>query len=106
MTKPRDLTDRLSADVWAELANAVAVLDQHGPAVAEALRQLDQATTAAWNAVRSVEPTDDEWRVVLRATGTHRGWQIAYRLVSVIDRRGQGLQADYPPEPSEPTEPT
>jgi hypothetical protein len=94
MTEPRDLTHLVSVDVRAALANAVAVLEQHGPAVTDALRQLDQATTAAWNAVSSVEPTDDEWRLVQRATGIHRGWEAAYRLVSTLDPPGQGLRAD------------
>ena len=94
MTEPRDLTYLVSVDVRAALANAVAVLEQHGPVVTEALRQLDQATTAAWNAVKPVEPTDDEWRLVQRATGMHRGWEAAYRLVSTLDPPGQGRRAD------------
>ena len=81
MTEPRDLTDLIPNDVRAELAVAVAVLEQHGPAVTEALRQLDQATTAAWQALGPVEPTEDELRLVERATGIDRGWQAAYRLV-------------------------
>jgi hypothetical protein len=94
MTEPRDLAHLVPVDIRAALANAVAVLEQHGPVVTEALRQLDQATTAAWNAVSSVAPTDDEWRLVQRATGIHRGWEAAYRLVSTLDPPGQGLRAD------------
>jgi hypothetical protein len=60
MTEPRDLTDLVPNHVRADLAVAVAVLEQHGPAVTQALRQLDQATTAAWQALNPVEPTDDE----------------------------------------------
>ena len=94
MTQPRDLTYLVSADVRAAVATAVATLEQHGPVVTEALRQLDHATTAAWNAVRSAAPTDDEWRLVQRATGISRGWEAAYRLVSTLDPPGQGRRAD------------
>ena len=90
MTEPRDLTDLVPNHVRADLAVAVAVLEQHGPAVTEALRQLDQATTAAWQALNPVEPTDDEWRLVERATGMDRGWDAAYRLVSTLDPPGKG----------------
>jgi hypothetical protein len=41
---------------------AVAVLGTYGPAVTEALRQLDQATTVAWKAMSLVEVTDEEWQ--------------------------------------------
>jgi hypothetical protein len=51
VTEPRDLTDLVPADVRAELAAVVAALELHGPAVTKALRRLDRATTAAWNAV-------------------------------------------------------
>jgi hypothetical protein len=88
MTELRDLTDLIPNDVRAE--SAVAVLEQHGPAVTEALRQLDQATTAAWEALDPVEPTEDELRLVERATGIDRGWEAAYRLVSTLDPTGQG----------------
>jgi hypothetical protein len=57
MTEPRDLTDLVPNHVRADLAVAVAVLEQHGPAVAEALRQLDQATTAVRQALSLVGPT-------------------------------------------------
>jgi hypothetical protein len=89
VTEPRDLTDLVPNHVRADLAVAVAVLEQHGPAVTEALRQLDQATTAAWQALNPVEPTDDEWRLVERATGMDRGWDAAYRLVSTLDPPGK-----------------
>jgi hypothetical protein len=89
VTEPRDLTDLVPNHVRADLAVAVAVLEQHGPAVTEALRHLDQATTAAWQALNPVEPTDDEWRLVERATGMDRGWDAAYRLVSTLDLPGK-----------------
>jgi hypothetical protein len=94
VTQPRDLTHLVSVDVRAAVATAVATLEQHGPVVTQALRQLDQATTAAWNAVRSAEPTDDEWQLLQRATGISRGWEAAYRLVSTLDPPGQGRPAD------------
>jgi hypothetical protein len=94
LTEPRDLTHLVPVDIQAAVANAVAVLERHGPVVTEALRQLDQATTAAWDAVSPVEPTDDEWRLVERATGIHRGWGAAYRLVSTLELPGQGPRPD------------
>ena len=90
MSEPRDLTDLVPNEVRAELAVAVAVLEQHGPAVSEALRQLDQATTAAREALDPVHPTQDEWRLVERTTGIDRGWDAAHRLVSTLDPPGQG----------------
>ena len=90
MTEPRDLADLLPADVRTELAAAVAALELHGPAVTKALRRVDQATTAAWNAANSVGPTEDEWRLVERAIGIDRGWNAAYQLVSTLDQPGRG----------------
>jgi hypothetical protein len=90
LTEPRDLTDLVPADVRTELAAAVAALELHGPAVTNALRRLDRATTAAWNAVNPVDPSEDEWRLVERAVGIDRGWNAAYQLVSTLDPPGQG----------------
>ena len=90
VTEPRDLTDLVPADVRTELAAAVAALELHGPAITNALRRLDQATTAAWNAVNPADPTQDEWRLVERAVGINRGWNAAYQLVSTLDPPGQG----------------
>src|SRR4029453_1085206 len=90
MTEPRDLSDLVPADVRTELAAAVAALELHGPAVTKALRRLDQATTAAWNAVNPGDPTEDEWRLLERAVGIDRGWNAAYQLVSTLDPPGQG----------------
>jgi hypothetical protein len=89
VSEPRDLTDLVPNEVRAELAVAVAVLEQHGPAVSEALPQLDQATTAARQALDPAQPTQDEWRLVERTTGIDRGWDAAYRLVSALDPPGQ-----------------
>jgi len=90
MTEPRDLTDLVPNHVRADLAVAVAVLEQQGPVVAEALRQLDQATTAVRQALSPVGPTEDEWRLVHYATGIDRGWDAAYWLVSMLGPPGQG----------------
>ena len=98
MTEPRDLTDLVPNHVRADLAVAVAVLEQHGPAVAEALRQLDQATTAVRQALSPVGPTEVEWRLVDHATGIDRGWDAAYRLVSTLDLPGQEPPANVTPE--------
>ena len=38
----------------------------------------------------SVDPTEDEWRLVERAVGIDRGWNAAYQLVSTLDPPGQG----------------
>ena len=88
MTEPRDVTYLVPADVLAEVNAAVTVLETYGPAVTEALRQLDRATTVAWKAVSLVEVTDDEWQLVKRAIGIDRGWEAAYRLVSSLDLPG------------------
>ena len=90
VTEPRDLTDLVPADVRTELAAVLAALELHGPAVTNALRRLDRATTAAWNAVNPVDPTEDEWRLVERTVGIDRGWNAAYQLVSTLDPPGQG----------------
>jgi hypothetical protein len=90
MTEPRDLTELVPAAVQTELAAVVAALELHGPAVTNALRRLDQATTAAWNAVHSLDPTEDEWRLVERTIGIERGWNAAYQLVSTLEPPGQG----------------
>jgi Flp pilus assembly protein TadB len=71
--EPRDLTELVPNEVRAELAVAVAVLEQHGPAVSEALRQLDQATTAARQALDPIQPTEDEGRLV-EARHRDRPW--------------------------------
>jgi hypothetical protein len=89
VTQPRDLTDLVPADVQTELAAVVAALELHGPAVTNALRRLDQATTAAWNAVNPVDPTQDEWRLVEHTVGIEHAWNAAYQLVSTLEPPGQ-----------------
>ena len=89
MPEPRDVTYLVPADVLAEVNAAVTVLETYGPAVTEALRQLDRATTVAWKAVSLAEVTDEEWQLVKRAIGIDRGWDAAYRLVSTLDLPGQ-----------------
>jgi hypothetical protein len=98
MTGPRELSYLVPVDVLAEVQNAVATLEQHGPLVTEALRQLDRATTLAWKAVNLVEATDDEWRFVKQAIGIDRGWNAAYRLVSSLDLPGQEPPGDVTAE--------
>ena len=72
MTEPRELSYLVPANVLAEVNTALTVLETYGPAVSEALRQLDRATTVAWKAVNLVEVTDEEWQLVKRAIGIDR----------------------------------
>ena len=67
MPEPRELTYLVPVDVLAEVNTAVAVLEIQGPAVTEALRQLDRATTMAWKAVNMLGVTDEEWELVKRS---------------------------------------
>ena len=83
----------MPVEVLAEVNTAVTVVETHGPAVTEALRQLDRATTVAWKAVHLAEVTDDEWQLVKHAMGIGRGWDAAYRLVSTLDLPGQDSPA-------------
>jgi hypothetical protein len=85
MTEPQKLTDLVPVEVLTEVNTAIAVLEIQGPAITEALRQLDRATTMAWKAVNMLGVTDDEWGHVKRELGIERGWDAAYRLVSTFD---------------------
>ena len=96
MTEPRELSYLVPVDVLAEVNTAVTVLETYGPAVTEALQQLDRATTVAWKAVHLVQVTDGEWQLVKRAIGIDRGWDAAYRLVSALDLPGP--PANIPPD--------
>ena len=89
MTEPQKLTDLVPVEVLTAVDTAIAALEIQGPAITEALRQLDRATTLAWKAVSLVEATDDEWQFVKYAIGIDRGWDAAYRLVSTLDLPGQ-----------------
>ena len=60
------------------------MLEIQGPAITEALRQLDRATTMAWKAVNLLGVTDDEWELVKREVGIERAWDAAYQLVSTF----------------------
>jgi hypothetical protein len=93
MTEPRELSYLVPVDVLAEVNTAVTVLETYGPAVTQALRQLDRVTTVAWKAVNLAEVTDDEGQLVNHAIAIDRGWDAAYRLVSSLDLPGQ----DIPP---------
>ena len=85
MTEPQRLTDLVPVDVLTEVNTAIAVLEIQGPAITEALRQLDRATTMAWKAVDMLGVTDEEWGLVKREIGIERGWDAAYELVSTFD---------------------
>jgi hypothetical protein len=85
MTEPQKLTDLVPVEVLTEVNTAIAVLEIQGPAITEALRQLDRATTMAWKAVNMLGVTDDEWELVKRELGIERGWDAAYELVSTFD---------------------
>jgi hypothetical protein len=100
MTEPRDLADLVPVDVRTEVNTAVAVLETHGPAIIDALWQLDRATTAAWKAVNMVEATEDEWRLVERAVGIERAWDAVYRLVSTPDHLGRAALPAVTPDDS------
>jgi hypothetical protein len=85
MTEPRKLTDLVPVEVLTEVNTAIAVLEIQGPAITEALRQLDRATTTAWKAVSMLGVSDEEWELVKREVGIERGWDAAYQLVSTFD---------------------
>jgi hypothetical protein len=85
MSEPQKLSDLVPVDVLTEVNTAIAVLEIQGPAITEALRQLDRATTMAWKAVNMLGVTDDEWELVKREVGIERGWDAAYQLVSSFD---------------------
>jgi hypothetical protein len=85
MTEPHKLADLVPVEVLTAVNTAIAVLEIQGPAITEALRQLDRATTMAWKAVNMLGVTDDEWELVKRELGIERGWDAAYQLVSSFD---------------------
>jgi hypothetical protein len=85
MTEPQKLTDLVPVEVLTEVNTAIAVLEIQGPAITEALRQLDRATTIAWKAVNMLGVTDEEWEQVKREVGINRGWEAAYQLVSTLE---------------------
>ena len=85
MTESQKLTDIVPVEVLTEVNTAIAVLEIQGPAITEALRQLDRATTMAWKAVNMLGVTDGEWELVKRELGIERAWEAAYQLVSTFD---------------------
>jgi hypothetical protein len=100
MTKPQKLTDLVPVDVLTAVNTAIAALEIQGPAITEALRQLDQATTVAWKAVNILGVTDDEWALVKREIGIDRAWDAAYQLVSAFDLPSMQPSADVTAEAS------
>ena len=85
MSEPQKLSDLVPVDVLTEVNTAIAVLEIQGPAITEALRQLDRATTMAWKAMNMLGVTDNEWELVKREIGIERAWDAAYQLVSSFD---------------------
>jgi hypothetical protein len=94
MTEPQKLTDLVPVEVLTEVNTAIAVLEIQGPAITEALRQLDRATTMAWKAVNMLGVTDEEWKLAKREIGIERGWDAAYQLVSTFDLPSMQPSAD------------
>ena len=88
MTEPHKLADLVPVEVLTEVNTAIAVLEIQGPAITEALRQLDRATTMAWKAVNMLGVTDEEWELVKREIGIDRGWEAAHQLFSALDLPG------------------
>jgi hypothetical protein len=74
VTQTRELTDvvpdLVPADLLTEVNTAIAVLGIQGPAIAEALRQLDRVTTMAWKAAKLHGVTDEQWELVKRASAS------------------------------------
>ena len=89
MTEPHKLTDLVPVEVLTEVNTAI-----QGPAITQALQQLDRATTMAWKAVNMLGVTDEEWRLVKREIGIERGWAAAYQLVSTFDLPSMQPTAD------------
>ena len=85
MTESHKLADLVPVEVLTEVNTAIAVLEIQGPAITEALRQLDRATTMAWKAMDMLGATDEEWGLVKREIGIERGWDAADELVSTFD---------------------
>ena len=102
MTQLRELTDvvpdLVPVEVLTEVNAAIAVLEIQGPVIAEALRQLDRATTMAWKAAKLHGVTDEEWVLVKRTLGIERGWGAAHRLFSTLDLPGMQPSIDLTPE--------
>ena len=94
MNEPQKLADLVPVDVLTEVNTAIAVLEIQGPAITEALRQLDRATTMAWKAMNMLGVTDEEWELVKREIGIERAWDAAYQLVSTLDLPGVQPSAD------------
>jgi hypothetical protein len=94
MTEPQKLADLVPVEVLTEVNTAIAVLEIQGPAITDALRQLDRATTMAWKAVNMLGVTDEEWELVKREIGIERGWDAAYQLVSTFDLPGTQPSVD------------
>jgi hypothetical protein len=102
MIEPRELTDLVPdlvpVDTLTEVNTAIAVLEIQGPAIVEALRQLDRATTMAWKAAKLHGVIDEEWELVKGEIGIDRGWEAADQLFSALDLPGLQPSIDITPE--------
>jgi hypothetical protein len=94
MTEPQKLIDLVPVEVLTAVHTAIAALEIQGPAITDALRELDRATTMAWKAVNMLGVTDEEWELVKRDIGIERGWDAAYQLVSTLDLPSMQPSAD------------
>jgi hypothetical protein len=90
----RDLATRVPAEVRAELAAAVTVLERYGPAVCGALHALQRAThdanlaaemrVASLDPAELADPTDEEMDHLETTLGIGRGWAAAFRVADVV----------------------
>ena len=94
MTEPQELTELVPVEVLTAVETAIAALEIQGPAITEALQQLDRATTMAWKALNMLGVTDEEWALVKREVGIERAWDAAYQLVSTFDLPSMQPSAD------------
>jgi len=94
VTEPQELTELVPVEVLTAVETAIAALEIQGPAITEALQQLDRATTMAWKALNMLGVTDEEWALVKREVGIERAWDAAYQLVSTFDLPSMQPSAD------------
>ena len=95
----RDLAAMVPVHVRDQLAQAVAVLEEHGPVVARALATLGQTTHQAWLATLGVardadligadwntlpQHSDAEWAELEGRTGIARGWELADQVRAAL----------------------
>src|ERR671919_3982 len=81
MTEPQKLTDLVPVEVLTDVNSAIAVLEIQGPAITEALRQLDRGDDDGVEGREHARGDRGEWELVKREIGIERGWDAAYQLV-------------------------